>query len=136
MRDRAAGTERRPGLTTRPATLVALLCLALFVPATGAAAEDVVDRTFEDETWTEGLVDLRSLDLARTALTSHGFAGGGLDVRIPAGGFRGLGPLDRLEPAAEEVWFRYHIRLLNWDAASTGKLPGLAGLYSSSARGC
>jgi hypothetical protein len=113
-----------------------LLCFALFVPAIRAAAEDVVERTFEDETWTEGLVDLRSLDLTRTELTPHGFAGGGLDIRIPAGGFRGLGPMDRLEPAAEEVWFRYHLRLLDWDAASTGKLPGLAGLYSSSARGC
>lgn len=100
------------------------------------AADPVVERTFEDESWTDGLVDLRSLDLSRTQLIGNGFAGGALKVRIPPDGFRGLGPFDRLEPARHQVWFRYHVRLLNWNAASTGKLPGLAGIYSSSGRGC
>ncbi len=108
----------------------------MVVPASPARAERLTQRSFEDETWTEGLVDVRSLDISRTHLVDNGFAGSGLDVTIPTGGFRGLGPLDRFEPAPKQVWFRYHIRLLDWEAASTGKLPGLAGLYSSSARGC
>ena len=65
-----------------------------------------------------------------------GFAGNGLEVVIPEGGFRGLGPMNRLEPAPREAWYRYHVRLLHWNAAFKGKLPGLAGLYSSSGRGC
>ena len=48
---------------------------------------------------------------------------------------RSLSP-DNPDIAPTDVWFRYHIRLVNWNAASTGKLPGLAGIYSSSARGC
>jgi hypothetical protein len=119
-------------------TVVAGLLASMFP----ASAETIVDRPFEDESWTEGLVDLRSLDFSRTNLVGNAFAGGGLGVRIPTGGFRGFGPLDRLGPfddpsgAPEEVWFRYHVRLVNWNAASTGKLPGLAGLYGSSGRGC
>lgn len=126
---------------TRPWSQMAVVATALLVllgllPLPPARADEVVDRGFEDETWTEGLIDLRSLDLSRTELVTNGFAGGGLNVKIPTGGFRGLGPFDRLEPAPKQAWFRYHIRLTNWNAASTGKLPGLAGIYSSSARGC
>lgn len=132
--------------------------LALPVSAADGEEEpepiDHVERPFEDDVWdsdpsqteeveeTLGLVDLRSLDLSRTRLVGAGFAGRGLRVDIPEGGFRGLGPFDRLgvfddaTTAPDEVWFRYHIRLLDWDAASTGKLPGLAGIYGSSARGC
>lgn len=117
------------------AVAMALLILAVVGAATPALADEIVERSFEDDNWTDGLVDVRSLDLIRTQL-SGGFAGEGLQVRIPTGGFRGLGPFDRLDPAPDEVWFRYHIRLLSWNAASTGKLPGLAGLYSTSARGC
>jgi hypothetical protein len=118
-----------------------------------AYAEIVTDRPFEDEIWDSppsqvdevaeelGLVDLRSIDLSRTHLT-RGYAGKGLRVRIPTDGFRGFGPFDRLGPFDEpdqapiEAWFRYHIRLIDWNAASTGKLPGLAGIHSSSGRGC
>lgn len=126
--------------------------LTLIVPAP-AVAQDI-NRGFEEAAWdrppseTEAvaeelvLVDLRTLDLSRTDRAGHGFAGKGLNVRIPAQGFRGFGPLDRLGPfddatqAPDEVWYRYHINLTNWSVASSGKLPGLAGLYSSSGRGC
>jgi hypothetical protein len=121
---------------TALAVFVAVLSsLALVGSAATARADEIVAHSFEDNTWTDGLVDVRSLDLSRTNI-GKGFAGNGLQVRIPTGGFRGLGPFDRLEPAPEQVWFRYHIRLLSWNAASTGKLPGLAGIYSSSGRGC
>jgi hypothetical protein len=130
-------------------TVVTLFSVAtLFVAALPAMAEDVAVRPFEEDIWDSppseveevaeelGLVDLRSLDLSRTELIGNGFAGHGLKVTIPSGGYRGFGPFDRLEPTPQQAWFRYHIRLTNWNAASTGKLPGLAGIYSSSARGC
>ncbi len=80
--------------------------------------------------------------MSRTHLAGGGFAGKALNVRIPSDGFRGFGPFDRLGPfddasmAPDEVWYRYHVRLVDWNAASTGKLPGLAGIYGSSGRGC
>ncbi len=113
--------------------VAAVLCTALALPA---MAETEIGRPFEDETWHEGMIDVRALDLTRTEVVANGFAGNGLEVLIPEGGFRGLGPLDRLEPAPVEAFYRYHIRLLEWNAAFIGKLPGLAGLYSSSGRGC
>jgi Polysaccharide lyase 14/S-layer homology domain len=104
--------------------------------ANAAVDQPLVDRNFDDDTWSAGLVDLRPTDLSRTKLIVNGFAGQGLQVTIPEGGFRGFGPFDRLEPAVEEAWYRYEIRLLDWNSASSGKLPGLSGLYSSSGRGC
>lgn len=111
--------------------------LALLGSGTAVAAEPVPPREFEDETWTEGWVDLRSTDLVRAGLTGTGFAGNGLAVTIPEGAFRGFGPFDRLTvPEPREAWYRYHIRLLSWNSVDEGKLPGLSGVYSSSARGC
>lgn len=135
---RVRPTTLSPLRRTNAASLALVLVLSILAVAastTPALAEDIVQRGFEDDSWTDGLVDVRSLDLTRARL-GRGFAGIGLQVNIPTGGFRGLGPFDRMEPAPEEAWFRYHIRLLDWNAASTGKLPGLAGIYSSSARGC
>ncbi|HEX6219572.1 MAG TPA: hypothetical protein VF115_00615, partial [Acidimicrobiia bacterium] len=129
-------------------TSIVLAIAALLLTTIPAMAENVGVRPFEEEIWDEdptkveevaeelGLVDLRSLDLSRTELANRGYVGKGLNVRIPTGGYRGFGPFDRLDPAPMEAWFRYHIRLTNWNAASTGKLPGLAGIYSSSGRGC
>jgi hypothetical protein len=119
--------------------IVITLILA-FVMAQGvypAAADPVAVRDFEDETWTDGLVDVRTTDLSRTDLVTSGFAGNALTVIIPEGAFRGLGPFDRLPlPVPNEAWYRYHIRLTSWNSADTGKLPGLSGSYSSSAKGC
>lgn len=121
------------------AGVVAVLVLSVMP----ASAEVIVDRRFDTEPWHDDLlIDVRSVDLARAGVTGTGFAGASLRVNIPTGVFRGLGPLDRLGPfddatqAPNEAWFRYHVRLVSWNAASTGKLPGLAGLYGSSGRGC
>jgi hypothetical protein len=116
--------------------IVSLGVILSFVIASSAMAKTEISNGFEDETWHEGMVDVRSLDLTRTDVVSNGFAGNGLEVVIPEGGFRGLGPLNRLQPAPAEAFYRYHLRLLDWNAAFVGKLPGLAGLYSSSGRGC
>ena len=67
----------------------------------GRLGQIVVQEGFEDETWTDGMIDVRSLDLSRTSITNGGFAGNGLEVVIPEGGFRGLGPLDRLAPGTD-----------------------------------
>jgi hypothetical protein len=130
---------RSSQMTAKWSRIAVLLTVVLATFGTGltAAAEPVATRDFEDETWTEGWVDLRSTDLVRATLTSTGFAGNGLQVRIPEGAFRGFGPFDRLgSPTPTEAWYRYHIRLLSWNSVSEGKLPGLSGLYSSSGRGC
>ncbi|MGA7228196.1 MAG: polysaccharide lyase [Acidimicrobiia bacterium] len=115
--------------------MVVVVFLAWTATEAGAA-EPIAARDFEDENWGDGLIDLRPVDLTRTDLVSNGFAGGGLEVGIPMGGFRGFGPFDRLEPLPDEAWYRYHVRLLDWNSASLGKLPGLSGIYSSSGRGC
>jgi hypothetical protein len=139
-------TRRRRSIGRTSVVLIALA--ALLLTTIPASAAGVAVRPFEEEIWDEdpskveevaeelGLVDLRTHDLSRTRLTDSGYAGKGLTVTIPKGGYRGFGPFDRLDPAPQEAWFRYHIKLDNWNAASTGKLPGLAGLYGSSGRGC
>lgn len=114
---------------------VLVIFVGLVAPA---GAEPIAQREFEDaEIWAEGLADLRSLDLSRTDLVGNGFVGRGLGVDIPVGGFRGFGPFDRVPlPEPEEAWYRYHVRLLNWDSVGVGKLPGLSGVYSKSGKGC
>ncbi len=119
----------------RFAVLLLLVTASLGV-ASDATAQTIASREFEDETWTEGWVDFRSTDDVRAGLTGSGFAGNGLQVRIPSGTFRGFGPFDRFASPVNEAWYRYHIRLLSWNSADEGKLPGLSGLYSSSGRGC
>ncbi len=119
----------------RIAVLLSLVIASLGV-ALDASARTIASREFEDETWTEGWVDFRSTDDVRAGLTGSGFAGNGLQVRIPSGTFRGFGPFDRFAAPVNEAWYRYHIRLLSWSSADEGKLPGLSGLYSPSGRGC
>lgn len=110
---------------------------AVMIGAVPAWAEPAAQRTFEDENWAEGLVDLRFLDLIRTDIVKNGYLGRGLQVNIPAGGFRGFGPYDRLPlPEPDEAWYRYYVRTLDWNSVSSGKLPGLSGIYSSSGKGC
>ncbi|HEY7468987.1 MAG TPA: S-layer homology domain-containing protein [Acidimicrobiia bacterium] len=125
-------------MTVKWARIVALVTVLVVAAGVVPATADVVaQRDFEDETWTEGWVDLRSTDTVRAGLTSPGFAGNGLSVTVPEGAFRGFGPFDRLgTPEPQEAWYRYHIRLLSWNSVDEGKLPGLSGLYSSAGRGC
>jgi hypothetical protein len=95
-----------------------------------------VDRNFDDGRWAEGLNDVRQSDLRNSTTVESGFDGSGLEVRIPRGHHRGLGSYQRLQGQADEAWYRYHIQLLGFHSRSSGKLPGLSGLYSSSAKGC
>ncbi|MDH5294891.1 MAG: S-layer homology domain-containing protein [Acidimicrobiia bacterium] len=82
----------------------------------------------------DGFIDARD-DEARTTIVK-GFVGEAARVVIPALTHRGAGGILRMDPTPDEAWFRYYLRLDSWNASSSGKLPGFAGLYSDSARGC
>ena len=86
-----------------------------------------------DDPWA-GFDDARD-DADRTDAV-RGYAAEGAQVEVPAFTHRGSGGLAVLDPVPDEAWFRYYLRLDQWDASSSGKLPGFAGLYGSSGRGC
>ena len=66
-----------------------------------------------------------------------GFVGDALQVQILKGTFRGTGARYRFDGQhQDELWFRYMLRLNNWDTTASGKLPGPSGIYSSSGLGC
>lgn len=71
-----------------------------------------------------------------SASSTDGYRGAGLEVVIPAGAHWGLGRFQPVPGAADEAWFRYMLILDEWSPSQSGKLPGLASLRSSSARGC
>ncbi len=95
--------------------------------------EDAEEDAEPPGAWAD-FVDARDDDNRTIAI--DGFRGDGVRVTIPAYTNRGIGGILRLDPTPDEAWFRYYLRLDTWRASSSGKLPGLAGLYSSSARGC
>ena len=70
------------------------------------------------------------------AASFDGYSDTGVEVTIPKGSFRGLTDKDRFPEGVEEAWYRYYIQLTNFQPKSSGKLPGLSGLYSHTARGC
>ena len=135
-------------------TVLYVVLLMILGAAMPAGAQTVLDQQFEDPTWDEQpdqttteaidalrevhpyLVDVRSLDMTRTQ-TTPGYAGKGLEVTIPTGGYRGFGPYARLAEATDEAWFRYYVRLVDFRPVSSGKLPGLADAsVTVNAKGC
>ena len=116
--------------------LVSAFSALLLAGSLPAGADTLGARAFDSEDWADGLVDFRSSDGRNTTLVKGDLSDSGLEVTIPKGSFRGLGPFDRLPSGTEEAWYRYHIQLTDFDAQSSGKLPGLSGLYSQTARGC
>ncbi len=132
-----------------------LVAVLVFGVATPGGAEVVLLEEYEhdswdgepiDGSWEEAiaevreahpyLADLRILDLSNTRLV-RGFLGRGLEVTVPAGGFRGFGPYARLSQPVDEAWYRYHLRLTGFYPVGSGKLPGLADAsLSASAKGC
>ncbi len=87
----------------------------------------------DDPAWPE-FIDVRDDD--ERSLEIRGFLGSGMQVFIPEYTHRGAGGLLRFDPTPDEAWYRYYLRLDWWNATSSGKLPGPAGLYGSSGRGC
>ncbi|HDH02732.1 MAG TPA: S-layer homology domain-containing protein [Actinobacteria bacterium] len=152
-------STRRGGRSQRRG-LAVLLMVGLFISSLGpvALAETLYDEPFEDDTfpewpleppegvpepdpepapWEPNWIDVRSADKDNTTV-APGYSGNGLDINLPAGTQRGVGARYRflLEEDPEEIWFRYMLRFDEWFSAVDGKLPGPAGLYGSSARGC
>lgn len=134
-------------IRNRRAPLAVLATVYLFVvlvPAPAAIAEhrigvdfedpDLYDDDPEDDPVWPGFIDSRDDD--SRSLQVRGFLGTAMQVFIPAYTHRGAGGILRLEPTPDKMWFRYYLRLDHWLANSSGKLPGPAGLYGSSARGC
>lgn len=111
--------------------------LLIFLASLPAAAQPTTRIGFEDakEGWWDRLIDVREADLDNSKQT-RGFVRKGLDVTIPKGQYRGLGPLISTGTNPDRAWFRYYMKVDYWPARWSGKLPGLAGLYGSSGRGC
>ena len=135
---KSAASMAKRTVTTNSAKHVAAAFVMLVgvLTATPASAETEDTTPFDGDAWITGLVDLRPSDIDNTHVVQTGFAASGLSVTIPVGAFRGLGPYHRLPDGVEQAWYRYHIKLVDFQAASSGKLPGLSGLYSTTARGC
>lgn len=120
----------------RSMLLTAVVAASVLIQTVPALADVQVVQQFEDETWTDDLVDVRTLDLQRARL-DRGYLNNGLDVTIPAGGYRGLGPYARLAVPADEAWFRYYLNLRDFHPVSSGKFPGLAhASVTTNAKGC
>lgn len=89
--------------------------------------------------WEPHWIDVRQTDEDNTAATPSGYAGNGLDIDLDAGTQRAVGAryyflLEDGDP--DEIWFRYHLRFDQWYSGVDGKLPGPAGIYGYTARGC
>lgn len=128
-----------PTLGSRMRTVGMVLTISSVIlssPIAARASDHPVERHFDDARWAEGLNDVRPSDLRNSTTVEPGFDGLGLEVNIPRGQHRGLGSYQRLQDQPDEAWYRYHIQLLSFDSRSSGKLPGLSGLYSRSGKGC
>lgn len=86
--------------------------------------------------WDPDWIDVRTADIDNTSTVRPGYIGDALSIQIPEGTFRGTGARYYLEGDQDEIFFRYMLRFDDWDTTSDGKLPGPAGIYSASARGC
>ncbi|MCP4966545.1 MAG: S-layer homology domain-containing protein [bacterium] len=90
---------------------------------------------FEEEEWHDPWIDWRFADDRNTSL-ARGYQEAGLRVNIPPNERRGTGPLWRLPENVDQAWFRYRIRLDDFEPTTSGKLPGFAGMPNFTARGC
>ncbi len=90
---------------------------------------------FEAEGWHDTWIDWRFQDDKNTSIV-RGYQENGLQVNIPPFERRGTGPLWRFPEDVDEAWFRYRIRLDDFEPITSGKLPGLAGMPNFTARGC
>jgi len=90
---------------------------------------------FEEEGWHDTWIDWRFQDDKNTSIV-RGYQTNGLEVNIPPNERRGTGPFWRFPEEIDEAWFRYRIRLDDFEPITSGKLPGLAGMPNFTARGC
>ncbi|MDH3500420.1 MAG: S-layer homology domain-containing protein [Acidimicrobiia bacterium] len=88
--------------------------------------------------WDPNWIDVRTADIDNTTLVSPGYVGDAVGIEVPAGTNRGAGARYYYpgDDDPDEAWFRYMLRFDDWNATTDGKLPGFAGLYGATARGC
>ena len=88
--------------------------------------------------WDPNWIDVRAADIENTQVVSPGYIGDAVGVDVPVGTNRGVGARYYYpgDDDPDEAWFRYMLRLDDWNATTDGKLPGFAGIYGSTARGC
>ena len=120
-------------MRSRPILLSLLAFVLIAAAGVPLVAEPFDAPLFVEDPWA-GFDDARD-DADRTT-SLRGYAGEGAQVEVPAYTHRGAGGLAVLDPVPDQAWFRYYLRLDQWDATSSGKLPGFSGLYGSSGRGC
>jgi hypothetical protein len=110
-------------------SIASAILLGVFAPASQAASVVAID--FDGDSTSSGPV---------TALgwegTADGYLGSGMRVSIAPGSHWGLTRFEAVPGRPDEAWFRYMLRLDDWQASQAGKLPGLVGLASPSGRGC
>jgi hypothetical protein len=137
----------RLSLTLLTGTLL-FMTPVLLSPVAGTAQEPTTTTTttkpppvlphleeFESQDWHDDWVDWRLADGRNTSIT-RGYRGSGLRVNIPPGERRGTGPFWKMPDDVDEAWFRYRIRLDDFEPITSGKLPGFAGMPNFTARGC
>jgi hypothetical protein len=128
-----------------PGTLVAIVLFGMVLSVvavperTSAGAVVRTDETFDAANWFEGWDGWSPGPLNNAALTPS-VDGTALTVTIPEGRHHGsrfeLPLADGSGITPDEIYFRYDVALSeNWGGDGTGKLPGPAGLYSTTARG-
>ncbi len=140
----------RRGTSIATVTLALLIVVApgVLAPSAGTAQEPPSTTTtteppptlphteeFEGGGWHDDWVDWRLADERNTSIV-RGYRAGGLEVNIPPNERRGTGPFWRMPDGIDEAWFRYRIRLDDFEPITSGKLPGLAGMPNFTARGC
>jgi S-layer homology domain len=131
----------RGSMPYRLFALVAAVVAVVTSIASPARADRIMDEHFEEYPWSADAdnapwSDVRSADLANSGL-GPGFLESGLSVTIPAGEQRGVGPFYGFKGKGPlGAWFRYYVWLERWRPTYSGKLPGLSGVYGSSAKGC
>jgi hypothetical protein len=123
---------------------VILASIALWVSAPAAFASDsdtYLSNVYQDDPhdWSDPWRD-SSAGQRNNASSTDGHVGEGVRVSIDAGEHFGTAMRWRFEDNGfsepDELWFRYYLRFPEgFTNVGKGKLPGPAGLYSSSARG-
>ncbi len=118
-----------------------LLLLTVLAPTSMAAGGTYLDEPFESDPseWTSTWYDAAIGSRNRITSIGDGVQGDAIKVSIPAGSHFGSAAHWRFaengQSEPDELYYRYFLRFPDgFDNHGTGKLPGPAGLYSTSGR--
>ena len=125
----------------RHLTLLAASLAFVMVAVAPASAGTLLDEGYESapSTWTADWWDADLGGRNRVTQISGGVEGKAIKVSIPKGSHFGTAMhyrfADQGQAEPDELWYRYWLRIPEgFKNTGTGKLPGPAGLYSSSGR--